>query len=106
MLSPMQDPDLWWHLASGREIVQHQLIPAVDVFSLTASGSRWINSYWLYDIVVYLLYSRLGAGTLLVLHAFLVLAAFFFVDRRLVENEVHWTLRLAAMAVLFLGAAP
>ena len=49
MLQPIQDADLWWHLASGRDILQHHRVPSVDVFSLTASGTRWINSYWLYD---------------------------------------------------------
>src|SRR5207237_6584062 len=71
ILHPLQDPDLWWHLASGRDIVQHRRIPNVDVFSLTASGSSWINSYWLYDIGAYLLYARFGAGPLTIFHAFL-----------------------------------
>ena len=40
-IRPIQDPDVWWHLASGRYMVTNQVIPKTDVFSLTAQGSAW-----------------------------------------------------------------
>jgi len=97
--------DLWWHLASGRDILQHHRIPSVDVFSLTASGTRWINSYWLYDLVVYELYAHFGPGFLTFLHAFVVLGIFYFVDRRMVENGLRG-IAFSALAVFYWGAAP
>ncbi len=106
ILQPVQDSDLWWHLASGRDMVQNRHIPSVDVFSLTASGTRWINSYWLYDVLVYLLFTHLGVVGLILPHVFLVFGIFYFADRRLKEQEVHWILRLAALAALFYGAGP
>lgn len=36
------DFDLGWQMATGRWIVQHHQIPAVDVLSYTASGQPWI----------------------------------------------------------------
>ncbi|HTU42895.1 MAG TPA: hypothetical protein VMF10_14400, partial [Candidatus Aquilonibacter sp.] len=32
------DPDLWWHLATGRFIVQHGAVPHADPFSYTSAG--------------------------------------------------------------------
>jgi hypothetical protein len=35
--------DVWWHLASGRWIVENGAIPKVDVFSFAIEGSPWID---------------------------------------------------------------
>ena len=39
-IRPIQDPDVWWHLASGRYMVTNQVIPKTDVFSLNRSRKR------------------------------------------------------------------
>ncbi len=54
--------DLWWHLATGRYIVDHLAIPRQDVFSYTNEGARWVNSEWLSDVLLYLVF-RPGGGT-------------------------------------------
>ena len=33
--------DLWWHLATGRYILEHGEIPTRDVFSFTYPGAPW-----------------------------------------------------------------
>ncbi|MBN1582364.1 MAG: hypothetical protein JXA89_16780, partial [Anaerolineae bacterium] len=37
------DPDFWWHLATGRYIVETGTIPRHDVFSYTATDHKWIT---------------------------------------------------------------
>ena len=54
------DPDLWFHLADGRWIVRQWDVPQVDVFSFTRSGKLWVPHSWLFDVGVYLSWSRLG----------------------------------------------
>lgn len=49
--------DLWWHLASGREISRVHAIPAVDSFSFTFEGKPWTNHEWLWDLVYWWAYS-------------------------------------------------
>lgn len=44
---PLADPDLWFHMAFGREVLRTGALPATDAFSLTAEGARWISSGWL-----------------------------------------------------------
>lgn len=38
---PAGDPDMWWHLASGRWMVEHRELLGVDVFSSTATGEPY-----------------------------------------------------------------
>jgi hypothetical protein len=49
------DPDLGWHLATGRYIVEHHAVPHTDPFSYTAQGRPWIAHEWATDVVFYLL---------------------------------------------------
>ena len=55
---PVVGEDLWWHLATGREVAAHGGPPLVDVFSFTAAGSPWLNPEWLWDAAAWQLYSR------------------------------------------------
>ena len=49
-LHRLDDPDTWWHLASGRRIAERGQIDRVDPFSYTAQGAEWINRQWLFDL--------------------------------------------------------
>jgi hypothetical protein len=48
--------DLFWHLASGREIWRRGSPLLVDPFSFTFGGRKWMNHEWLWDVLVYGLY--------------------------------------------------
>jgi hypothetical protein len=52
-LKPVTDPDFWWHLATGRYMVIHHVIPRHDVFSVTAMSHRWITHEWLTELLFY-----------------------------------------------------
>jgi hypothetical protein len=49
----LDDPDTWWHLATGRLIVEQGAVPRVDPFSYTAPGAPWINRQWLFEAALY-----------------------------------------------------
>jgi hypothetical protein len=49
--------DLWWHLATGREILRRGAIPYKDIFSYTAAGQPWTNHEWLWDVGMWATYS-------------------------------------------------
>jgi len=71
------DPDGWWHLATGRWIVQEGRIPHQDPFSHTMAGQPWVDNGWLPQIALYLAYRLLGmagVGLLVALQATLALA--------------------------------
>ena len=52
--APIVETDLWWHIATGREILASGAIPTVDPFSFTFEGREWISHEWLWDAVVWL----------------------------------------------------
>jgi len=47
----LTDADTYWHMATGRWILEHGAIPAVDVFSHTMQGSRWTAHEWLSEVL-------------------------------------------------------
>lgn len=76
------DPDLWWHLATGEFIVQHNSVPHTDPFSFTRSGEPWVAHEWLTEVLLYELERGAGFGGLIVLFAAITCAAFFLLYLR------------------------
>jgi hypothetical protein len=54
------DPDLYWHIATGRKIWESQSFPQVDEFSHTFRGHPWIARDWLGDLIFFGAYSLSG----------------------------------------------
>lgn len=67
--------DYWWHLATGRYILEHRLVPRLDVFSYTAA-LPWIAHYWLSDLFGYALFRIVGTPGLILLNAAVITLAF------------------------------
>ncbi|MBN1899826.1 hypothetical protein JW926_00705 [Candidatus Sumerlaeota bacterium] len=70
---PIQDNDIWWILAAGREIVQTQKPLKTDVFSCAITGKAWLNKYQPFEILSYLVFARTGFNGLIALRSLLVL---------------------------------
>jgi hypothetical protein len=66
------DPDLWWHIKIGQDIVSSHHWPTSDPFSYTVAGNPWIAYEWLGDVA---LGTVASAGGLLGLDVFLFLWA-------------------------------
>lgn len=79
----LDDFDTWWHLASGRWIVQHHAIPHTDVLSFTVPQNEWINLQWLYDVLLYGMWSLGGASGLVLLSAACFIATFALLARHI-----------------------
>ncbi len=59
---PIYEPDLWWHLAQGRENVTGELV-RTNVFSFTHPDYRQQYTPWLFDTAGYLAWkAAAGAG--------------------------------------------
>lgn len=72
---PVQTPDVWWHLATGRWIAASG-IPQGDPFSYTLAGKTWTVHEWLADVVTYGIYGGLGLLGLVWFRGALLAAAF------------------------------
>src|SRR5438874_8967695 len=60
-VQPFRDPDVWWHLALGRYILDHG-IPVREPFSFLAAAHPWVDQQWLYEVGLYRVVSAGGAG--------------------------------------------
>jgi len=83
------DFDFWWHLATGRYIVENKALPETDPFSFVTDLEEnenphpWrekyiLKQYWLSQIIFYKIYDTFGdRGMILLRSALLFLAVFF-----------------------------
>jgi hypothetical protein len=53
------DPDVWWHIKQGADILATHHVPRVDAYSLTLSGHAWTAYEWMGDALLAATY-RLG----------------------------------------------
>ena len=72
-LATVGDPDLFWHLAQGRQTVTEGLA-RVDEFSWTVNGLPVLTDQWLGQVLWYEAYAALGWTGIIVLRALLVAA--------------------------------
>src|SRR5215470_5089194 len=71
------DPDLWWHLRTGQDILASHTIPHTDIYSYTKAGSEWVTHEWLSEVVFYVIF-RVASWTGLItfLSALIALALY------------------------------
>jgi len=95
-IAPIRSYDLFWHLASGRWIVEHRALPLMDPFALGSDREPWINGSWLAQVALYGAHAIVGIDGLSVLRGVLAACVFFLAARQ--------SIPLAALA--FAGAMP
>src|SRR5262249_6190299 len=67
------DPDIWWHLRTGGWIVEHGTVPSTDPFSSFGEGRPWVAYSWLFELLVYTLYTWLGLHGIILFRVLLAL---------------------------------
>jgi hypothetical protein len=74
------DADLWYHLTTGRYILDTGSIPDTSYFSFLSPPREWINYFWLFQVLVYKVFSLSGYQGLIILRTivYLVLVALIF----------------------------
>jgi hypothetical protein len=69
LLTTVPPHDFWWHMATGRVIVETGAIPTVDSFSFTQAGQTFYNQGWLAQVLMYGLHQLGGVELLLLVQA-------------------------------------
>jgi hypothetical protein len=81
-LKPITDPDLFWHLATGRWIAEHGQLPDADPFNYTTSVTAYekpslagvvSRQYWLANLLQYGAATVMGYAGLLLLRSMFAL---------------------------------
>lgn len=73
------DTDLWYHLNGGRYIVENRLLPDKSFFSFIDPARGFIDYYWLFQVLVFKIYSITGYYGLIVMRAMLYTATILVV---------------------------
>ena len=100
----VEPADFWWHLASGRHIVETGSIPTTDIFSWTQAGEPFFTQPWLAQVLMYLFHSLGGLPLLLVIHAVLLTGGYALLLRECVA--ITGRERLSALTLLLFTLPP
>jgi hypothetical protein len=97
----LQDGDTYWHIATGRWILQHRSIPSEDPFSHTMAGAAWTAQEWLSDVILALVHQAGGWTALVALTTLAFAAAIALLTRALLRwLEPVYAVLFAGLAVL------
>lgn len=58
--SMLQDPDNWWHVKVGLDILANRAFPTTDTYSYTFAGHPWIAKEWLGQVLLALAHQAGG----------------------------------------------
>ncbi len=97
------DPDLWWHLSTGQQILETGHIPRTDSFSFTRAGQPWVAHEWLSEVILYGIWRHAGAAGLIIFSAAVTTAGFLLLYLRC-PGQRHWA--AAATVLGALASAP
>lgn len=95
---PILNPDVYWQLSAGREILAHWRIPRFDAFSFTQFGQPWIDFEWGTQIVWRAVQALLGWRGLWALKGVILAAAYWPVDQFLRDKKASRAARAAGLA--------
>lgn len=97
------DDDLFWHLATGRYIVENKVVPDKDVFGHITSGTEWIPFEWGWDILTYGLYNIGGYNGILAFRSLAFCFIFFVYFMLLRKLMVNSFISIALLFVLLVA---
>jgi hypothetical protein len=97
------DDDLFWHLATGRYIVENKVVPDKDVFGHITSGTEWIPFEWGWDLLTYGLYNIGGYNAILLFRSLAFCFIFLLLYLLLRKFRVNSFLSVFALFVLLVA---
>ncbi len=105
LLTPIPPNDFWWHMATGRLIVESGQIPTVDSFSYTRAGEPFYNQSWLGQLVMYGLYQIGGLALVILAQAALLAGTYGLLLRLCLRRTGQLRLSVAFLLVATMPAS-
>jgi len=78
----VQDPDFWWHLRTGRWMVENGRLPSQDLFTFTVPGHVWTDHEYLTEVVMWLIFSATGTVGIAIVFGLITWAGFWLIYRQ------------------------
>ncbi|HEY0366848.1 MAG TPA: hypothetical protein VGC73_10265, partial [Pyrinomonadaceae bacterium] len=76
------DPDLWWHLKAGQQIIDTRSVPHTDDYSFTKQGSEWVAHEWLSEVIIDGISRLSGLVGLVTIFSLIIVIALWLTYRR------------------------
>ena len=104
ILQPVvSDPDIWWHLQTGKWIVEHGTLPVTDPFSAYGESKPWVAYSWLFEIGMYGLVSLFGESGIILYTLVGVWLVLLMVHRIIATRTPHFLLVCGMMTASILA---
>lgn len=97
------EDDFFWHVESGRFIVENKTIPVTDSFGYVTNGQHWIPFEWGWDVLTYSIFSTSGFLGMYIFRALIVLLIFFIFNRVLDKFKINVSLKLIFLIIFSWG---
>ena len=101
------DPDLWWHIKVGQNILTTHHFPTVDANSFTVHGTPWMAYEWLGDVLLGAAHRAGGLRGLLaldvVLGAAILIALYAFVSLRTRNSKAAFAACALLLPLVFVS---
>lgn len=99
------DPDVWWHIRTGQNILATHRWPTSDPYSFTVSGAPWMAYEWLGDAFLGAVAKYGGLqgllALLIVLSSAIVLALYYFAALRSGSSKAGFVSSLVLCPIAF-----
>src|SRR5690606_34234070 len=97
------DDDVFWHLATGRYIVENGTVPSIDVFGYVTEGQEWMPFEWGWDVITYGLYNIGGYEAISVFRTIIFLLTFGILFIVMQRFKVSFNVSLLILGLMAFG---
>jgi hypothetical protein len=102
-LFKVESLDFGWHLKAGEYIWTTHSIPTHDIFTYISEGNRWVDSHWLFQLVLYGVHAVGGIPGVIFLRVTLVVATFVLLLSNVYRKEYLPVSILVCLPALFIA---
>ncbi len=82
MISPISDPDFWWHLANGNNLLHLGHLLGNNPYAYTVPTHHWVMHEWLSEVVFASLYRLWNLGGIVITMGIVTWLGLYFTMRR------------------------
>ena len=97
------DDDVFWHMATGRYIIEIGSVPSTDVFGFVTQGQEWMPFEWGWDVITYGLYNIGGYTALSIFRTIVFLAIFAILFWVMQRFKVSFNISILVLGLMAFG---
>ena len=104
--SSVADPDFWWHLRTGRWMIEHGRLPDHDLYTYTVAGHHWVDHEYLTEVLMAWLNSWGGLVAISISFGLLTWLGFLLLYRTVPTGRRPYVIAGLGLALAALAGAP